>query len=80
MLGGGIVHFFKRYTENSDNQEKTLPVVAQSIQTIAECMESMKKNIQELYESRRQHDIEIAKINVLHEVKKCIKGAGNDVS
>jgi phage shock protein A len=71
-VGGAVVHFFKRYTDNADQQEKTLPVIAQTIKTLTECMDELKRNIDELYVSRNAHNVELAQINTLHKVLKCI--------
>ena len=72
VIGGGIVHAFKRYTENSDNHDKTIPVVSKAIQTIEESICKMNASVKELYESRDKHNVQIAEINMLHRVLKCV--------
>lgn len=71
ILGGGIVHAFNKYIARSDSQERTLPVVTQSIETMTKCIESMNASIKELCESRDKHNVELAEINTMHRVLKC---------
>ena len=73
VIGGGLTHFFKKYTEQVDAQEKTLPVVISAIETIEKSITAMKDSITELYASRNEHTTLLVKIDTLHEVKGCIK-------
>jgi len=71
LAGGAIMYYFKKYTDQSDDQAKALPIVTQSIETLTRCIDNISKSIDELYESRNKHNIEIAEINMLHRVLKC---------
>jgi hypothetical protein len=71
ITGGAIMYFFKKYTDQSDDQAKALPVVTKSIEILTDCIGKMSKSIEELYESRNRHNIDIAEINMLHRVLKC---------
>ena len=75
VAGGAIMYFFKKYTDQSDDQAKALPVVTKSIEILTDCIGKMSKSIEELYESRNRHNIDIAEINMLHRVLKCAEKA-----
>lgn len=75
VIGGGLTHFFKRKTEQLDEQAVSLPTIAQSIHMIKDATESIKKNIEELYESRNAHNVQLAEITTLHRVLNCIDKA-----
>lgn len=71
VIGGGIVHSFKRYTESVDDQEKTLPVIVKSIETITTAINSINSSIQELYKCRNEHTEKLVKIETIHAIKGC---------
>ena len=73
VIGGGIVHFCKRYTDQSDAQEKTLPVITKSIESIEEATSKIKDSISELYESRNKHSEQLTRIETIHRLKGCDK-------
>lgn len=71
VLGGGITHILKRYTESVDSQEKMLPVLAKSIETINNAVGSINSAIEELYKCRNDHNEKLSVIETIHKLKGC---------
>lgn len=46
VIGGGIVHFFKRYTDQSDAQGKLIPTLVQSVSALEKSMAGLGRQIE----------------------------------
>lgn len=68
---GGVMVLVRKYTSQVDDHNKSIPALTESLKAINETLKVTTDSLKELYESRNEHDIEIARIKTTHRIKGC---------
>lgn len=71
---GSIVFFAKRYMSKVDRTDETLPAIMATLEATKNAMEQQAKSIGELYGTRNSHEIKLARIETIHQMRGCDKG------
>lgn len=68
---GGVMVLVRKYTSQVDDHNKAIPALTESLRAINETLKVTTDSLKELYASRNEHDIEIARIITTHRIKGC---------
>jgi len=66
-----LVFLVKKYTNSIDEHSKTLPDLVATLREISKSAEKTGKHLDELFESRNDHEKRIERMETVHELRGC---------
>jgi len=71
---GSIIFFVKKYVAKVDKTDDTLPSLIATLESTKRAMDQHARSIEELYSTRNNHNIKLARIETIYRLRGCDKG------
>jgi len=68
---GAMAALVKVYASKVDKHAELVPAMAESLKTVAKALETTGQSIQELYNSRNSHALDIERLKMTHKLRGC---------
>lgn len=68
---GAMAALVKVYASKVDKQADVMPAMAESLKTVSKTLEATGQSLQELYESRNAHALDIERLKMTHRLRGC---------